>query len=255
MPSDTPTPPRSYALADLPWTDVAAHLATERRLLIPVGVCDQNGPHLPVAAATTVAEALAADLSREFGVLRAPTFHYGFTARTERDFTGTAGLKPKTLHRALNELVGAWACQGFEEFIAVTAGLQDPHVEALATVRAAGARVRVVEALSVDLSQFMEGRKVPEHAGEVLTSLLLHLRPAVVRMDRARDFPFDEAAGRRTDERIRRLPEGSPGSVGEPTRASADRGRAMYEHILQKVRAKVFISPVPAPTDDSEPEG
>ena len=254
MASDTPAPPRSYALADLPWTEVAAQLAGERRLLIPVGVCDQHGPHLPVGAATAVAEALTTDLSQEFGVLRAPTFHYGFAPRTERDYAGTAGLHPKTLHRALNELVAAWAFQGFEEFIAVTAGQLDPHVEALATVRAAGARVRVVEALSVDLSQFMDGRKGAEHAGEVVTSLLLHLRPQVVRRERARDFPLDGAAAGRPGSRVRRLPEGSPGSVGEPSLATAEKGRAMYEHILQKVRAKVFISPPPAPTDDSGEE-
>ncbi|HEX8691658.1 MAG TPA: creatininase family protein [Longimicrobium sp.] len=249
MTSATTAPPRSYALADLPWTDVAAHLATDRRLLVPVGACDQHGPHLPVGAGTVVVEALVADLAREFGVLRAPTFHYGVTVPGERDMAGTAGLRPKTLHRALNELLAAWSCQGFEEFIAVTANRFDPHVEALATVRTAGARVRVVEALSVDLSQFLEAEGGPEHAGEALTSLVLHLRPEAVRMDRARDFPVDVPTGGRPVARLARLPEGCPGSVGRPTRASAEKGRQMYEHILQKIRHKVFIAPPPAPTE------
>lgn len=236
--------PRTYAVADLPWTEVAAHLATDRRLIVPVGNCDQHGPHLPVGASTTVAEALAADLSREFGVLRAPTLHYGVNAAGEKDYPGTAGMTPKTLHRALNELVDDWACDRVNEFIFITASTHDPHVEAVATVRAEGARVRVVSAMSVDLSQFLDGGKGPEHAGEALTSLLLHLRPAVVRMDRARDFVLDgERLRRCVGGRERRLPDESPGSVGQPTLATAAKGRLMYEHMLQKIRNKVFIAP------------
>ena len=227
---------------------MAAHLAGDRRLIVPVGSCEQQGPHLPVGAATTVAERLADDLSREFGVLRAPTLHYGVNPRTERDYAGTAGVSGKTLHRALNELVADWACQGVREFVFITASTHEPHTEAVATVRVEGARVRMVSALSVDLAQFLDGEKGPEHAGEALTSLLLHLRPAVVRMDRARDFvpgPGDACLGGRE----RRLPAESPGSVGQPTLASAEKGREMYEHILQKIRNKVFIAP---PADEEE---
>lgn len=245
--------PRTYAMADLPWTEVAAHLATDRRLIVPVGNCDQHGPHLPVGASTVVAEALGADLSREFGVLRAPTLHYGVNVASEKDYPGTAGMSSKTLHRALNELVDDWACDRVNEFIFITASTHDPHVEAVATVRAEGARVRVVSAMGVDLSQFLDGMKGPEHAGEALTSLLLHLRPAVVRMDRARDFVLDaERLKRCVGGRERRLPDESPGSVGQPTLATAAKGRMMYEHMLQKIRNKVFIAPEP---DETSPEG
>jgi creatinine amidohydrolase/Fe(II)-dependent formamide hydrolase-like protein len=236
--------PRTYAVADLPWTEVAAHLATDRRMIVAVGNCDQHGPHLPMGAATAVAEALAADLSREFGVLRAPTLHYGVNVPSERDYPGGAGVSGKTLHRGLNELVADWTCQGVSEFIFITASTHDPHVESVATVRAEGARVRVVQALSVDLAQFLDGEKGPEHAGEVLTSLLLHLRPAAVRMDRARDFVLGaELVKRCMSPAGRALPEESPGVVGEPTLATAEKGKRMYEHILQKIRNKVFIAP------------
>ncbi len=237
-------PPRSHAVADLPWTEVAAHLATDQRLIVAVGNCDQHGPHLPMGAATAVSEALAADLSREFGVLRAPTLHYGVNVAAEADYPGAAGMSGKTLHRALNELVDQWSCQGVNEFVFITASTYLPHVEAVATVRAEGARVRVVSAMTVDLAQFMDGMKGPQHAGEALTSLLLHLRPEVVRMDRARDFVLDaEALQRCAGGRERKLPDESPGSVGQPTLATAEKGRLMYEHMLQKIRNKVFIAP------------
>ncbi len=227
---------------------MAARVTTERRLIVPIGVCDQYGPHLPLGAGTRVVEALSDDLAREFGVLRAPVFPFGVNVPAEADYAGTASLRAKTLHRALNEAMAAWSGNGFNEFVAITASPHEPHVEAIATIRAAHARVRVVDALSVDLSQFLEGSRGPEHGGEALTSILLYLHPERVRMDEARDFLMDTEEFRRfTRGQLPRLPAGCPGSVGEPTRATAEKGRRMYEHILQKIRHKVFIAP---PRDD-----
>ncbi len=241
-----PSSHRSYAIADLPWTEVAAHLKHDRRLILPVGACDQSGPHLPVGAGTCVAECLSRDLSQEFGVLRAPTFHYGVNLPGEETYAGTAALRAKTLHRALNELLVAWSAQGFDEFVCITANAHGPHAEAIATLRAPGGRVRVIEALSVDLAGLLTGRAGPEHAGEALTSLLLHLRPDIVHPDRARDFTMDPERVRKfVDGRLRRIPLASGGAVGQPTLASAEKGRAIYEHILQKIRLKVFIAPPP----------
>jgi creatinine amidohydrolase len=244
MRSGMTSPTRSYLLTDLPWTEVAAHLERDRRLIVPVGACDQHGPHLPLGAATCVAEALAADLAREFGVLRAPAFPFGVNVPSERSYAGTSSLKPKTLHRALNELLASWAAQGFDEFVCITADLHEPHAESIATVYAAGARVRVVEALSVDLSAFLEGGPEPQHGGEILTSLLLHLRPAAVRMEAAADFRMDAEGYRRYARgRLDSLPDGCAGSIGAPTLATAEKGSRMYEHILGKIRQKVFIAP------------
>lgn len=237
---------RSYAISDLPWTEVAAHLKHDRRLIVPVGACDQSGPHLPVGAGTCVAEALARDLSQEFGVLRAPTFHYGVNLPGEEAYAGTAALRAKTLHRALNELLSVWASQGFDEFIAVTANAHVPHAEAIATLRAAGARVRVVEALSADLSAFLDGGTRQEHAGEALTSLLLHLRPDAVLMDRVQDPTEDPRKPRKFGiGRLRRIPPASRGTIGGAELATPEKGRLIYEHILQKIRQKVFIAPPP----------
>lgn len=231
---------RATDLLHLTPPQISEWIRSDPRLVVPVGACEQHGPHLPLGAGTLVAEALVDDLSREFGVLRAPTAHYGANIPTREMYAGTASLKPKTLHRMLNELVASWEAHGFSEIIAITASQYDPHVEAVATVRAPKARVRVVEALSVDLSAFMEGPARPQHGGEVLTSLLLHLKPDMVNMEAARDFVPDE---RKDWGRLRRLPKGSPGSVGRPSLAGAAKGRAMYEHILQKIRHKVFLAP------------
>ncbi len=246
--------PRSYALDELPWTEVAEVLARDPRLILPVGTCDQHGPHLPLGAGTRVVEALADDLSREFSVLRAPTLHYGVNLPGPHPFAGAARLRPKTLHRVLNELLAVWRDQGFAEFIVISGEAHDPQVDTVAAASAEGARVRFIEPLSVDLEEALEGAATPEHAGEILTSLLLHLHPELVRLDRMVDSPVSTRRKRGVrDGRLASLPEGArQGVLGSPSHASAEKGKRMYRLILEKIRKRVFLAPPPEPDPWSE---
>jgi creatinine amidohydrolase len=238
----------SFALADLSWVAVSEYLERERRLIVPIGVCDQFGPHLPIGAATIVGEELSRALAEEFQVLYAPTFAYGVNVPAVRMFAGSATLREKTLHRALNDLLADWEEQGFSEFILLTAHCFDPHLESLATVAVTNARIRVINALAIDPpdESIVAG---PEHGGQKLTSLLLHLRPELVRMEDAVDVPLPTPRFPAFSRgRIRSIPQDSPGSVGPVNGASARAGAIIYAHILQKIRDRVFL----APDDDDE---
>jgi creatinine amidohydrolase len=238
--------PRSFLLTDHSWSDVERHLRNDRRLLVPVGVCDQYGPHLAIGSGTLVAEAVAAALARDFGILQAPTLPFGVNLPAERTFAGTAGIREKTLHRLLNDALASWEDHGFDEFILLTAHDYDPHVEALASVTGTRARVRVVEILGIDFSECLSGRGGPQHGGEALTSLMLYLHPDKVNRERIEDFrlPGDAENGRR----IRCLPAGSPGAIGEADLATPEKGQKIFEHIIQKIRSKVLLA---ADDDDS----
>ncbi|MGH7458000.1 MAG: creatininase family protein [Longimicrobiaceae bacterium] len=235
---------RSCSLTDLSWVEVERHLEADRRLIVPVGECDQHGPHLPLGATSRITRALARDLSGEFGVLRAPLFPYGVNVPSQRLHPGAGELREKILHRALNDLLAGWERQGFDEFILLTAHGHGPHVEQAATVSVRQARVRAVDALAVDVSEFLPGCSWPQHGGEVVTSLLLYLCPEVVELESAVDFEV-EPAGFRPFARsaLPRLPASCPGSVGRPSRASPETGRAIYDYIHHKIRQTVFLAP------------
>lgn len=237
---------RSLCLTSLTWVEVGAHLAHDRRLIVPVGTCDQHGPHLPIGTSTLIADALCTALSRDFGVLRAPALQYGVNLPTERLYAGTASLREKTLHRMLNDLLAAWEDDGFEEFILITAYNYDPHVEALATVTGTHARIRVIEALAIDLSEFTDGPDSAGHGGEIETALMLYLYPERVRMEAAEDFrPPGDAKVFSHSGSLVRIPAQSPGTVGLPSLATAEKGRLIFEYIVQKIRAKVFLAAEP----------
>lgn len=224
--------------------DVAAAAAADPRLIVPVGTCEQHGPHLPLGCDSIIVEQVADDLSAEFGVLRAPLLEFGVNTPTERQYPGAASLRRKTLHRALNDLLDSWESSGIREFILLTAHEHDPHLDALATVITSGARVRVMSLFDVAIADLLHGESEPIHGGEADTSLLLFLAPDMVRMELAHDYTMATSERRRYRKGWFRVPEGCHGSVGQPSLASSEKGRLLYERIHARVRERVFAAPV-----------
>ena len=195
--------------------DVAATLARDPRLIIPVGTIERTHDDLPMGASTIVVEHIADALSGEFGVLRAPTVEYGINATPDPAYPGLVTLRKKTLHRMLNDLLTTWECHGVNEFVLLTAHGYDPHLEAISTVGTVRARVRVVDLFAVNLSDLVGVRRSDDDRGGIYASLLLYLAPNLV----------DSSA----------LTEG----------ASAEQGRALYERMRAKISERIFLAPVP----------
>lgn len=222
---------------------IAAALAEDQRLIVPVGTCEQHGPHLPLGCDTIIVERVADDLSAEFGVLRAPTIEYGVNVPAERAYPGNGSMRKKTLHRMLNDLLDSWEESGFREFILLTAHEDDSHQEALATVITSAARVRVVDIFGIDFADILEGQTEPMHGDEVDTSIMLYLAPQLVHMELARDYMMSREELRRYRRGWLRVPKGSPGSIGRPTLATAEKGKALYERIRGLVSDRIFLAP------------
>src|SRR5262249_26052531 len=58
---------RPQRLKEMRPNEVARLIDRQPKLIVPVGSCDQHGPHLPVSCDTIIVERLASDLSAEFG--------------------------------------------------------------------------------------------------------------------------------------------------------------------------------------------
>jgi creatinine amidohydrolase/Fe(II)-dependent formamide hydrolase-like protein len=217
---------------------VRTRLQERPALIVPVGTTEQHGPHLPLGCDTIIVEHLADDLSAEFGILRSPTVEYGVHAPTHA-FPGGASLRRRTLHRVMNELIESWEeGAGVREFVVLTAQASEAHLEALSTIRTNDARVQVIDVFSLDFGPLLERPGAPIQGGELDTSLLLFLAPDTVHMDLARDFAITpEMLQRYRPGHTRRLPEGSPGSIGFPSLASPQKGELLYRFIIDRIRA------------------
>jgi creatinine amidohydrolase len=214
---------------------VGERLLLRPTLIVPVGTTEQHGPHLPLGCDTIIVERLADDLSEEFGIARVPTIEYGVHAAT-RPFPGSAALRRRTLHRVMNELIESWEeGAGVREFFIITAQSSEGHLEALSAIRTDEAKVQVVDIFSIDFGSLLD-RPSPVQGGELDTSLLLFLAPHLVRMELARDFDLTPSMlVRYRPGQSRHLPEGSPGSVGYPSLASAQKGERLYRFIFERV--------------------
>jgi creatinine amidohydrolase len=243
QPVSTPRPKRIKEM--LP-DEIATTIEADSRLIVPIGTCEQHGPHMPLGCDTIIVERLADDLSAEFGILRAPTMEYGVNVTTDLGFAGNASMRRKTLHRALNDLIDTWESTGIREFILLTAHEHDPHLEALSTVITTAARVRVVDIFAMNFSDLLEAQSEPMHGDEVDTSIMLYLAPELVRMDLAQDYMMSREELRRYRRGWLRIPRSSPGSIGRPRLASPAKGRLLYERIVNRVRERVFLAAVPA---------
>lgn len=236
----------SYALEDLSWPEVRELLDVDPRMLLPVGALDQHGPHLPLGTSSYLAERAVRDLSEAEGILRAPALRYGVDLPGADRYAGTAGISRKTLHRIVNQLLAAWEDHGVEELIIVSAHSYEPHLDALLMALTSEATTTVVDLRSIPVDDLLDGDPDEEHGGELETSLLLHLDPARVRTEAVEDFvPARDTLRKYVRSRAVTPPPGSRGAVGRPSRATAARGRAVYERWISTVRARILDGDAP----------
>jgi creatinine amidohydrolase len=196
--------------------DVARTLADDSRLIIPIGTCERYDAALPLGCATILAERLADDLSAEFGVLRAPTVEYGVNVE-KSEYPGRVALRKKTLHRALNDMVASWECNGVSELILLTAHGYDPHQEALGTISTTTARVRVVDAFAVNLLDLLPGQTQNTDRSATFLALLGYIAPDLVGATKHPAAPHD-----------------------------AELGRSLYDRMRTRISERIFLAPAPA---------
>ncbi|MCU0281989.1 MAG: creatininase family protein, partial [Acidimicrobiia bacterium] len=176
-------------LGALAYPDLAA--AAPAVLLVPVGSCEQHGPHLPLDTDTRIGVAVAREVVRRRpGLLLGPPFAYGASGE-HAGFPGTVSLGTEALAQALVELGRSLG----------------PEFAGLVLLSWHGGNA---------------------HAGYTETSLMLALQPELVRPERAvpgDTSPLAELMPRLREAGVRAV---SPsGVLGDPTGASAGEGERL----------------------------
>ncbi len=169
-------------LADATWVD-AGRGGT---LVVPVGSIEQHGPHLPLGTDGMVAEELVRRLETNHPeIWVAPTIWVGASGE-HRDFPGTLSIGTPALTTVLVEL--ARSADHFDRVIAVNwhGGNGDALAEAerIASVEGRDLKIWRPDPARA-LSEAVNDRIPDLHAGWLETSIILSLRPDLVRMDEA----------------------------------------------------------------------
>ncbi len=186
--------------------------------LFPVGATEQHGPHLATGTDTVSPEEIAWRVSDATGAVVLPALPYGLSLGHTTHWPGTLSLHPQTMSQVVVE-IGRWVVSLFDC------------------------------APSAQKAYTRDGFDI--HANQSETSILMHLRPEMVRADRLVDepdvtpglvFSYDMKATTRS------------GVVGHARRASAEDGKALVELLvdeLSKIVARALVEQWPEPPGPS----
>ncbi len=236
---------RSLWLADYTWPEVDTLVGDGEAdtLLVMLGATEQHGPHLPLATDTLIASALAETVAARLGrTLVAPIVPLG-TSDEHLGFAGTLSLSKTTLTGLLADIGRSAVRSGFASLVILSAhgGNYDAIALGVEWLREEMPGLRVIALTDLDAARDVAARThrtdVPEdvaglHAGESETSQLLALAADLVRMDHAEPGVVAEAEKLLPQLRASGLRPVTPnGVLGDPRRASAERGRRYLEEI------------------------
>lgn len=217
------------ALGELTWPQ----LSHRPLLAVPLGSCEQHGPHLPLDTDTRIAVALAERLAavhRPGEIVVAPPVtvsasgeHAGFPG-TLSVGTGVAAAMVVELVRSADWASGVVLVNGH-------GGNAEAVRSAVDTLTAEGRRV---------LSWWPRVAGGDAHAGHTETSLMLVLAPHLVRSGRAEAGPTEPLAELLPELRRSGVRGTSAnGVLGDPRQATASAGRALLSRLAGDLVAAV----------------
>ena len=255
IPAMTATSVDSVLAADLTWTDVKDRLDRGCTVAVfPIGSCEQHGPHLPLGSDTYFiyeASRRGAALAQEraggpVGLVFPPLWY----SNGDHWAPGEVWLRPTTIITVICDVVEQLERSGFKHIVLTTGHGGNPATMAdgIREARRNGVKAQLYASSpwafmdQAMLKEIAETKKTG-HACELETSTSLHVFGDRVRLERlqprpeqpnywAELSPYD--AVRRGTVRQQGVMEGKLGTehlgyVGDPTKASAEKGKRMTD--------------------------
>lgn len=167
-------------------------------ILLPVGILEEHGPHLPINTdniiAYEIARRVAEKLNDKIPTLVMPTVWAGYHGKELADIPGGIRVMPETLYHYVYDICESLVRNGFRKIAMINGHGQNPAILELVTRKIAdefGVHMMVTYPLKMIGSK--AGLKIkhsPEggaggHAGEEETALILALQEELVDMSLA----------------------------------------------------------------------
>jgi len=245
-PAGAATAAKDYLLAELTWPEAERRLAEVDIALLPVGAIEQHGYHLPLDTDAFDAYYICREVARRCNAPRPlvlPLIPYGVSYH-HQDFPGTLSVGPDTLARFVYEVGMSAAQNGISKLVIING-----HGGNMATLQYAAQMINrdariftcvdTGETSDADIARLAE-TKADVHAGEIETSTSLATRPELVDVTRLEKFvprfssqylDFSSEYGVEWFAHTSRI---SPsGVLGDPTKASVEKGRAMMQVMIE----------------------
>ena len=197
---------KSKIMYEMTVEEVREGLSEMKTIIVPVGVVEQHGYHLPLSVDIHNAEQIALKASEITGCFVAPCIHYSFSGGT---LPGTINLSPATVTQVHMDIYRSLVKQGFKNIVVVLGHGGTENTQAIKDAALMFQRLGIEQqdvCISVlgfwELSPtYMKAFDEHDyHAGKYETSLMLYWKPEMVRMDRVRMDAPDFVQRMRTDQ-------------------------------------------------------
>jgi creatinine amidohydrolase len=244
-------------IAEIPWTDYDRRVREEQPVvMLPVGALEQHGPHLPMNCDAVIPSAISEAVAKKIGGLVAPALSYGYKSQPKsgggNHFPGTTSLDGATLTGQVRDIIREFARHGVRRMALMVGHFENTWFTiegidlALRDLRADGIRdMKIVRADYWDFTTEDTIAKVfpdgfpgwaLEHAGVMETSVMMHLHPELVHVDRipthpGAQFPAYDVYPVNPDW----VP--SSGALSSAKAATAEKGRVLVENYVQDISA------------------
>lgn len=212
------------------------------KAILAVGSCENHGYHLPHGTDTFVSHMLAEKVAAQVkGLLVLPPVTVGVSGHYAH-FPFTLSLQPETLVAVLKDILRSVIKNGIKRIF-----IMNGHDGNIAPIEIATRSIKCefpdVRIASMDAWWVTAGQLLPPdtfevwgglgHAGEGETSIGLALFPELVQMEHARGVVPNLPPNVDIKWNFAELTD--CGATGDPTRATAEKGRKMEEVLVQAV--------------------
>ena len=178
---------KALVLQEMSWVDVKEYLKTNDMVIIPLGATEQHGPHLPLGTDYYESFGISKLISEQTGVVVAQVLMVGYSIY-HSGFPGTLSLKPETMEQVLFESVEVLLKYGFRRFMFFNyhGGNNIVQDKVIHRINHSTKGIAVAIGIGNSIQKEEEEEEFFDwHAGKSETSIMLYIRPDLVRMDRA----------------------------------------------------------------------
>jgi len=243
---------RNFIWGELTWPEAQERFRQVDIALLPVGAIEQHGLHLPLDTDAFDAKYLAsrvAEACSDPKPLVLPNIPYGVSYHHET-FAGTVSISNDALSKVVYDIGMSVSRDKIKKLVIVNGhGGNGPALNYAAQMINRDAHIFVCvdtgETSDVDIYDLIEtGNDV--HAGEIETSTSLAIRPHLVNLNMART-EVPEFSSRYLDFTSKRGVSwyaytqriSSSGVMGDPSKASAEKGKKIWELMIANLVALV----------------
>jgi creatinine amidohydrolase len=227
-------------------------LAPNSLAVLPIGATEQHGPHLATGMDYLTVESIALDAAAiaatsEIPIVVAPALPFG-SSHHHLVFGGTLSLSTETYRRVLYELVECLVIDGFKSIFLLNGHGGNQELMQLAVrdivlthpVRAAAGSYWNIARQDLIEKAGAEPSRLPGHAGEFETSVMLALHPSLV----SKDLPHRDVNPVKLPSTFRDERHGFwkdiNGHTDSPDLATAENG-AKYRTVIAEAVAKTWV--------------